>query len=299
MKLKITFFLIFFFLFFFNNAFSQKNHNQTIDREFLKNDLSLVFSSIQNEFISWHTKSEFETVSEYNQRILNKENALDSIAYSVLYKFLSDINFIRNFEIQLLKYNAEESKYDVRLSKKGMPYDGFKIEFISINDTIYVEKTIAKQLNERSPLSEIYPNKLKAIPSGTNLGVGSPVDYFPVCFSQWVINEFGFFFPISYKRYFDLYSTLNTELTSLSVYKLNTDELGLKKYFDTNYISKFQLLNDIEILNGLTNFLYKVRENIKGNIYGSKRMLLEIDYHNEEIDTLLLEIDKMIENNNR
>lgn len=290
MKLKITLLLIVSYSFFTNETFSQK-----INKEVVKSDLQLCSSKIRFEFISWYAKNEFETISEYNRRIINKENALDSIANSVLSSFLTDSKCISNFEIQLVKYSAEESKYDIRLCKKGMPYEGIKLEYISIYDTLLLESSVAKKLNELSPISEIYPNKIKAIPSMINFGIGSPVNNFPVCFNQWVINEFGFFFPISYKRYFDLNATLNSGLTLLSMYKINTIDLGLQKYFDENYYSKFRTLNDREVDEGVTEFIYRVKDNMRGNIYGSKEMILKIDYKNEEIEKLLSEIENIIQ----
>lgn len=195
-------------------------------------DFQEIRMEIQLKFKEWATKGEFETQSEYEMKMLNKNRIIDSIAFNL---FSSRVNTIfgeysnsnGEYTIKLKEFNIDKHLYPIAL--KGYFDKGRMVVNLEINDTLNVDVNMAKKIkniarkDDYSGLYEIDVFQNKNVKFSKNL-------------NEWFITKNGYFFPKSYIFFNQFKHTAKDISTSVNEVKIHTNELGLSNYFQTDYI---------------------------------------------------------------
>lgn len=195
-------------------------------------DLQGIKNNIASQFSDWAKKSEFETEGDYLLRMKNKWNFIDSLTFKyasgkVATLFGQYSNYNGQYSIELKSYNADKNLYPIVLIGE---FDKSRLGNVklTLNDTLNVDVELAKRIRNiayRDDYSESY-----IIQTFQNDKVK-----FSKNINEWMITSKGYFFPKSY-TFFDEYTHANKHVqTQVNKLVLKTDELGLQRYFPTDY----------------------------------------------------------------
>lgn len=234
-------------------------------------DLTKLKSEIKSEFLKWVKKGEFETNSEYQTRTKNKELVIDSIVFELIKSkidLLTQKDCINSDDIpyyfELKIFDADNQFYNVNLvcrSYDGHPNYGTYQNFDErIETAIPVKIDLAKRIKELARKDRFYTNSDADIIWFCNREIN-----YSVKLTDWLISSNGYFFPRKYDILNETIEITNQKSTPLNNLTINTSDLELTEYFNSNHVMNIENINSRKLQLEREKLIKLAERHVAGN----------------------------------
>lgn len=215
-----------------------KFEKDNLDKQYFikSSQLYILKSVVKAKFEKWISRGEFENKQEYESRLNNKKNILDSILFTELQEILNSKNNmssnIQGYNIYLLGYDVDNEIYPFLLTGN---FQIFGVNFfgereVSIRDTMFIKPLIAKKI--KSLQSYGGGSSTESISLSMNFEFENRFSaYLSSNLDEWFITPSGHFFPKTIYFPDDFKHQINRQFQLLSDLKFSSAELDLSKYF--------------------------------------------------------------------
>lgn len=221
--------------------------------DYNSSDLGGLYKNIENDFVKWYSKGEFEKSEHHQRRLNDKNDAFDSICYTILKNKIKWIN-VSNFDWELGEYNADKESFPLRIVRNKSTLDCDLPVSLSAAPKFKADFIEKKWWLIEIPMSEadwcFYQNQL---------------------FPQKIIIS-GMVFNVT------------KHLPNLNQITLNSDQLGLSSYFPQSqyfdlaeYVTMQRLLH-MEAQNKKYQSMLDIAESLRqsGNLSESLKVYYKI-----------------------
>lgn len=234
-------------------------------------DLTKLKSEIKVEFLKWVKKGEFETNSEYQTRTKNKELVIDSISFEFISRRLNSLaqkDCINTddvpYYIELLNYDADKQMYNVDFvcrSHTGFPYCGTYQNYDErFSGMLNLNTENAKKIKQLSQKDRFYTNSDADIIWFCNHEIS-----YSKKISDWLISSNGYLFPRKYDILNETIEISNQKSTPLNNLTINTSDLELTEYFNSNHIINIGNINSRKLQLEREKLIKLAERHIAGN----------------------------------